>query len=356
MSEQRFDVIIAGAGPAGAATAVALARRGISAAVLELRSQRMCGVGESLNAVAQFPLRELGVWDEFASLESRPTYLTRSTWGGTLHDADSLRRGLGPDFHVDRPRFDEWLSACAVRAGVRLIAPARIQTIESHNGCYRVAAIALGVPLKLEADFLIDATGRRASLSRRLGAQRDESDGLIAVARWFSGPDRAPMILVEPADHGYWYTAPTPDGGILATFFTDRDGPFARAAREPIWSQALASAPETRARLSQAVAGKVAGFAASPGLTSWSPDERCLPVGDAAVSLDPISGAGLTLALRSGLEAARAVAALQAGVRNVGRAYRDGLGRIFELHLQHRRRVYRGEAERRRSEFWQRPR
>lgn len=353
---QRFDVLIAGAGPAGAATALALARRGLSALVLERRSTRARGAGESLSAAARFPLEELGVWDEFRRLDHRPTYLTRSSWAGTVLDADSLRHGLGPDFHVDRRRFDAWLSDRAVRAGAVLLAPALIQTVETARPGYRVVVSVGGSTTRFEADFLVDASGRRASLIRRFGARRQDRDGLIAVARWCSGPDRDPMVLVEASDHGFWYTAPTPDAGILAMFFTDRDGRCARAARDPVWREALASAPDTCARLKHVVAREAAGFAASPGLTEWNPDERCLPVGDAAISLDPISGSGLTLALRSGLEAARAVAAMRAGVANVGRAFRDGLTRIFELHLEQRRRAYSAEAALRGSEFWHRSR
>lgn len=97
-----FDVIVVGAGPAGAAAALALARDGFQVAMLEARAARQVSPGESLSAAAQFALRELGLWEEFQTLSHRPTYLTRSLWRGDTHDADTLRYGLGPNFHVER--------------------------------------------------------------------------------------------------------------------------------------------------------------------------------------------------------------------------------------------------------------
>jgi flavin-dependent dehydrogenase len=63
--EQRFDVAIAGGGPAGASTALRLARAGFSVAVLESRRMpRFKPCGEFMSPECLPMLRELGVYDE----------------------------------------------------------------------------------------------------------------------------------------------------------------------------------------------------------------------------------------------------------------------------------------------------
>lgn len=153
------------------------------------------------------------------------------------------------------------------------------------------------------------------------------------------------MTLVEPTDDGFWYSAPTPGEGLFALFFTDMQRGRFRADRQSVADVALASAPATRARISSLEPDRIATFSASPSVTEWDPNARLFPVGDAALSMDPISGAALTFALRSGLEAARAIRAVHSGRAQVGAAYERGLRQVFDGHIKARRRIYADEAE-----------
>ena len=79
-----FDVLIAGAGPAGAATAISLAdfapdlRVGLVGAPVrdEVR------VGETLPPQVKPVLEHLKAWQAFAADRHRPSYRTVSAWGG----------------------------------------------------------------------------------------------------------------------------------------------------------------------------------------------------------------------------------------------------------------------------------
>jgi len=61
-----FDVVVLGGGPAGCATALFLARAGISRVLLvESTRHRDFRVGESVPPDIRILLDELGLWDEF---------------------------------------------------------------------------------------------------------------------------------------------------------------------------------------------------------------------------------------------------------------------------------------------------
>jgi len=62
----RYDVAIAGGGPAAAAAALVLARAGARAIVIERGDDRGDKPGESLAPAAKPVLQRLGVWDDLA--------------------------------------------------------------------------------------------------------------------------------------------------------------------------------------------------------------------------------------------------------------------------------------------------
>ena len=62
-----LDAVIVGGGPAGTATAIALARAGLRAAVIEASGYDAFRIGETVPADLRAVLRELGVWESFAA-------------------------------------------------------------------------------------------------------------------------------------------------------------------------------------------------------------------------------------------------------------------------------------------------
>ncbi|HEY3493474.1 MAG TPA: hypothetical protein VGK73_02260 [Polyangiaceae bacterium] len=77
-----------------------------------------------------------------------------------------------------------------------------------------------------------------------------------------------------------------------------------------------------------------------------------LPVGDAACSLDPMSGAGLLFALRSGIDAAGAVADGASGRTQAYGEYQAGLLAALRLHARERTHAYAAERRFPESSFW----
>jgi flavin-dependent dehydrogenase len=350
---ESFDVAIVGAGPAGSATALALLQHGARVALIERRCEAEDRMGESLRGIAAESLRELGVWEAFRCLEQRPSYRHRAAWGGLLEERDMSRLRYGPDLHLDRSRFDALLVDAAVARGAALFRPANVCHLAIDASNIRFALEYRGETIDVVARRLVDATGHRAKIARRLGARRLDADRLIGIARSYARGAREPSTLVEAADEGWWYSAPQPGDRIVALFLTDGDLPARAARRDEVWAACLKTAPLTRDRLRAAEAiGSPRTYLATPAVLDWDPEGPLLPVGDAALSFDPIAADGLCFALRSGLEAA----AVLLGARGSTRAYRDGVLRIYRDHLARRERVYAAERQLRPTAFWRRPR
>ncbi len=377
-----YDVAIVGAGPAGAAAAIALLQRGFSVALVE-RAQcgdaantveqssthpryRAWSPGEGLSALAQSALRELGLWEAFLQQGHRPSYLTQTAWGSAeLRDKHAIIHKLGPDYHLDRDRFDEWLRSHAMAAGAELFDAAQVKraTWSVADGfvlfCSRIlpfsspgAAPAEHEAFELGADRLIDATGRAAALLRKFGGVRQAADDLVCVGRCYADAVFEPAILVEAAPNGWWYSCPLPAQRALALYFT-RAVVARRTRDEQAFQHTLFEAAYTARRFAVAKpAGQIRFCAAAPMRSKWRAELPLLAVGDAAAAFDPIAGTGLCFAFRSALEAAMVFDEARSGRAKLYAGYQQGVGNVFEQHLHRRRELYAHERRFPASEFW----
>jgi len=373
----RFDVVIAGGGPAGAACAIALRRRGLTVTLLERGAFDAQGtrcedtvtpgptvapsVGECLSAAAQYPLRDLGLWEAFVIEGHRPSYVTQSAWSSAeLRERHAISHKLGPDLHVDRARFDAWLRRQAIASGAQLIAPVSLTRVEwsSARRLFTVIATtgsAEGPRVQsFEAPYVVDATGRAAWLTRRVRGRRKRIGDLVCIARWYEDADFEPTILVETTPDGWWYSAPSVGRRAIAqAFVLAADAAGARS--DDGFRRRLAATRHTAPRLARAKPLPASrACLAAPALSEWDSSLPFLPVGDAAAAFDPISGSGLVFALRSALEAGDVIAEAHSSAKLVFGDYQTGLRAVFETHVRRRIELYAAEQRWVDTPFWSR--
>jgi len=327
----RYDVVVAGAGPAGSAAAAHLARAGARVLLLERSCHprpKACAEYASPRIVEE--LARLGMppssWaDDAVPLTGMHLHAGARAVPIGYADAAGPRVAWG----VDRRGFDARLAAHAAATGAELRERSAVTAVEMAGGRVsgvRVRALSRGVEEMIPASWLVGADGARSTVARLVGAERrvrfPRRLGLVAH---YAAVD----ALV---DHGEmhvgrdWYVglAPTPRGELnvgMALPLDDGNG-----AAELRFAAAIDRLPAVAARLrGSRRLSPIRGAAPIGHRVSSVAGAGWLLVGDAAGFVDPFTGEGIHRALRSARAAAQAIA--DGG--DVAAAYRRERRRAF---------------------------
>jgi flavin-dependent dehydrogenase len=360
---RNFDVIILGGGPAGTATALSLRQRNpsLTVAVVERSGYDRARIGETLNPGTQSLLKQLGVWERFAAEGHLPAYGTRAAWGSDeLSDHEFIFHRWGPGWHLDRRRFDRMLAHQAAERGVVLYAASTIAT--GHGPIDRPYRFTLttqdGECLRVEAVFLVDATGRSAAFAHRLGARKILFDRMQGTFVFFSfeGMEvpQDSYTLVEAWEEGWWYSSLLPGSSLVVGCMTDANVLRKYGLKSlPRWLACVKGTKHTYRRLGAATPRTQPRIylAQSQRLEKVTGD-HWLAVGDAGSTFDPLSSQGISKALRSGILASYAIADYFRGVRSGLQKYEALLRQEFEEYLATRIDYYRQEQRWPESSFW----
>lgn len=357
-----FDVVVAGAGPAGSAAARHLALAGKSVAIVESSTFEGPRIGESLVPEVRPLFAGAGIWERFLATSPIPSYGNCSVWGDAEPRMTShMTSPWGNGWHVDRLALDRLLVQEAERAGARLFCGQAIRGAV-HDAADRRWRLELPA-MPLRAGVLIDATGRSARIATRLGARRHLFDHMVGAAVEFEGVERGEeqgFVLVEAVENGWWYSAPLPGGRMIVTLMTDADLCASASLNSlPAWSRLLCAAPATQARVACAAAPSAPRIfsAVSQRLCRSDVESPWLAIGDAALAVDPVSGGGVVRALRSASEGAQTALAILAGdVAGAVTAFETARDGECSGYLSKRARFYGYEQRWPQSQFWRRRR
>ena len=362
-----FDVCVIGGGPAGAATARWLAGSGCRVVLVEATSYREPRIGDTLAPSVQPLLRELGVWDAFLATRPQASYGTRSVWGSAAAQVHShLFTPWGSGWHVDRLAFDRMLAEAAIEVGASGRLATSVVSGQRVDGGWWLQLVERGGidegerRSELTARVVIEATGRSARFAPWAGARRQVIDRLVAVAVELGGGDLTAesFLSVETRPDEWWYAAPLPGDRMMAMLMTDGDLWRCPASRSLApWFQRLVSAPETAGRLTSRL--PVDGPHVIPAMSQrLRRNDRTAPwlaVGDAALSVDPISGSGVVRALRTARAAAAATMGLLEGTAEQPIAgYEQDRDAEWDAYLAERSAYYGLEGRWPESLFWRR--
>ncbi len=353
-------VVVLGAGPCGSAAAAELARRAWPVVLVGRSCDRRPNIGECLPPGIRPQLEKAGVWEDFLHAGHTASLGIRSAWGSqTLADRDFLLSPYGAGWHVDRTRFDAMMSASALRSGAAWLDCLALRDVEQISEGWRIKLSVDSGEQSIETPFLIDATGRAGVFARRVGARRIVLDRLSGAAGYFrdvhpSIEHMEPVLLVEAVENGWWYTAPLPEGKLIAVFMTDADFIRREKLTQPeCWMAQLASTVKQSRRIrGLRFDGTIRIVPADSSFLDRVAGDGWLAAGDAAASFDPLSSQGITAAIASGLDAAECASAWLSGDERALIAYADRMRRGYAEYLTHRSVYYRMERRWLESCFW----
>jgi len=319
----RYDALVIGGGPAGAAAAYWLAERGRSVLVVEKKRfprEKTCGDGLTPRAV--FELEAMGLGEALAESQ-RFDGLRAIAHGVTLEMAWPEHPTYPSYGYVVRRRdLDDLVLGRAVKAGATVWPAAEAVAPLVEGGVVSGAVVARresGTTEEVRARYLVVAEGANSRFGRALGNARDRTYPLgMAVRGYFESPFHdEPWIeshldLRDRDGHhlpGYGWVFPVGDGtvnvgvGLLSTFAGWKSvntshlmDAFVETA-PPRWG----ISPETSC--GAPTGGKLpTGWSVSPKVgPTW------LVVGDAAGSVNPFNGEGIAYAYETGRLGADAV-------------------------------------------------
>jgi len=323
------DLIVVGAGPAGATTARYAAQSGLRVLMVdkkgELGTPVQCSGAVSANALAECAVPLDG---EFILV---PVYgfVIYASDGESTH-IDARRSGASEPlgYVVDRKRFDRYLTRMALEAGAELWLKARVVKLSRADGLVTLQIERFGRREAVTAKVVAGADGVMSQVGLMAGLRvavplRDMASCLQYI---MEGVETSGLLEVvtgqQHAPGGYAWIFPKGEGmaevglGVTRTM-TDRD---ARWYLDRFLNQSFMRERFRHARIVEVQGGGVPLAEASRYMAS----DNLILVGDAARQVNPMTGGGIHMALRSGRLAGEYLGANLPGARQFTREVLQG--------------------------------
>lgn len=352
------DVVVIGGGPAGAATALRAAQLGHSVCLIERGAKRWHQHFLQSLAPSTLPLLEtLGVREE---VEARFTRVAGVLLLWSEDHPQRRRFDSAGGLHIERPAFDCIIRRAAAGAGATVVSAATVLEAlrdDRRTLSWLVRVAIGGRPFDIHARIIVDAAGRSSGISGlrpRRSVLRSSLPLLSILGQWRSGQIEAGS-LVEACDDCWYWAGASGDAVSAAVFLDPRSRLVEKnAPLEQTYFQMLKASRLLRGVLS----GRPTHVAACDATSRHVLDPigpYSIQVGEAALSVDPLSSQGIQTALTAALQAG---VVLNTWLRRPSRAsaadtfYRERYVEMLQNNRMNSCRIYLEAASRFATPFW----
>ena len=352
--QREVDACVVGAGVAGAATALCLARQGMRVVLMD-RPAPLGTVGDAAEVVPPIAVHALATWgaDDVWTLGATCRGVLSRWRGDAAGFTDYELLGCTPARAVTRGAVARCLIAHAIRAGAEVIATGPVNGERSADR-WSLNSGQHTSREPISCRHLVDATGRSGRPIAALPG-RHHHDRAVCLSTRHAAPLLDPtLLLVDRSTHGWWYALAAGEGVTDVAFVTDADLlPHARDRAKWLTAEYRGATLITSNLAGSPQFGTLTSRDARSGHRPGAAGEGWLAVGDAALSWDPLSGHGMQFALECAERAAEAVVAGDDERRYLG--YSQWCEDAVLDYGRARRRMYEAATTPRpEAEFWRR--
>lgn len=297
----RYDTVVAGAGPAGIMAALHAAQRGNVLLVDSSSLPRDKSCGGMLHELSQDFLAPFGGVPDRIVLEPRHVDFRYVDWDRRVRKPTKLRF-----INVDRVGFDDWLVSL-LPDSVEVVDRCAVESFEQDGDGVTIRFRTEGVAGPVRCANLVGADGARSSVRRGLGIGATQT--YVTLQDFVELRGELPLYFdcVYMRDIGdcfaYAYVVPKGDVAIVGSVFYPK-------TRRPWEKQDLAlgilrsAIPELGASIKREAAAALCVRSADDVASGAG---HVLLAGEAGGFMSPTSGEGISYALRSGMAAGTAI-------------------------------------------------
>jgi len=298
------EICILGGGPAGSAIARRLAELGHETLLVQRAPAAIRPRAESL-APSIFPILD---FLELRRLVDAATFCRDQrallVWQSNVIEEKNFnaeRPAL-----IERSLFDSLLRKAASCVGVQIIACASASSPNRVGpGDWRVPLTTANGPVSVRAKFLIDARGRR-----RRTIPDDSAQRTAALSASWAIPNKSfSETRIEAGVDGWFWGSPLPDRCYATTLFIDSAhvAGLDRDSRTELYRERLSRTILLKDLLDSKPIQPICVRDATAGIAHDLIGVDFIRVGEAALSIDPLSSQGIQTAFISAIQGSAAV-------------------------------------------------